>query len=304
MLVDPDLLKKKGLTPPDSKKVFVVYGRNERFRREMFTFLRAVGLDPMEWGQVLRSTQESTPYIGDALDQAFSKVQAAVVLLYGDDLARLGRTFLKPHDGPEERLLTPQARPNVLFEAGMAFGRSPRDVVIVALGTTRSFSDIVGRHLCRIDNTVAARQDLIERLEQAGCAVETKGKTDWHTAGDFDAASVSPDGASSITASLKVVRRRVDPQIGATYRPKVSAEVRNDSNECLEIRILGWNKTPRGVKLKYAPTSMQLKIGNVWCPEKEGVETLHVGPGCRIQAWVQPEVSADDQHGMEDLENR
>ncbi len=112
---------------PGPTRVFVVYGRNAAFRKAMFDFLRAIGLQTMEWGQVLRSAQNASPVIGEALTKAFAKPKATVVLLSGDDPARLGKSFLKPTDGNE---LAPKARQNVVCEAGMAF--SPVDPVTYA----------------------------------------------------------------------------------------------------------------------------------------------------------------------------
>jgi hypothetical protein len=77
-----------------------------------------------------------------------------------------------------------QPRPNVLFEAGMAMGRDEDRTIIVELGKVKTFSDIHGRHVVRLDNTTALRQDLATRLRGAGCAANTDG-TDWHTAGDL-----------------------------------------------------------------------------------------------------------------------
>jgi hypothetical protein len=57
----------------DPKKVFVVHGRNERLRQELFNFLRAIGLKPLEWSQAVASTGKSAPYIGEVLEAAFLK---------------------------------------------------------------------------------------------------------------------------------------------------------------------------------------------------------------------------------------
>jgi predicted nucleotide-binding protein len=80
-----------------------------------------------------------------------------------------------------------QARPNVLFEAGLAFGRHPERTIVVELGHSKRFSDIVGRHTIRITNKGEDRQALANRLTTAGCTVNLDG-TDWHSAGDFDGA--------------------------------------------------------------------------------------------------------------------
>lgn len=178
---------------PDPKKIFVVHGRNHAARSAMFAFLRAIGLEPIEWDQAVSFTGQGSPYIGDVLDQAFADAQAVVVLLTGDDVARLRPGYLTEHDPPHERALTPQARPNVLFEAGLAFGRHPERTILVSLGQTRPFSDIAGRHTIHISNGVLSRQQLADRLKIAGCVVDIVGKTDWHSAGDFQASLQTRD---------------------------------------------------------------------------------------------------------------
>ena len=44
----------------------------------------------------------------------------------------------------------------------------------------RPFSDVGGRHVVRLDNSIPARQAPATRLQTAGCAVDLKGQ-DWHT---------------------------------------------------------------------------------------------------------------------------
>lgn len=127
------------------------------------------------------------------LDRAFTEAQAVVVLITGDDIARVGTRYAEAHDPPEETEPTPQARPNVLFEAGMAFGQYPERTVLVHLGRTRPFSDVVGRNVLYVSNDIRKRQGLADRLRTARCDVKTDHKTDWHTAGDFDAANESAD---------------------------------------------------------------------------------------------------------------
>src|SRR5207247_2561202 len=109
-------------------------------------FLRALGLNPLEFSTLRHDTRHGSPWIGDILRQAFGSAAAFVVLLTGDDEARLRKELATDHDESWERDLTPQARQNVLFEAGMAMAWDERRTVIVQLGRTRPFSDIFGRH--------------------------------------------------------------------------------------------------------------------------------------------------------------
>jgi Predicted nucleotide-binding protein containing TIR -like domain len=168
----------------NAKDVFVVHGRNEMLRRSLFAFLRAVGLNPLEWEVLLASTKKGAPYIGEILDAAFAQAGAVVVLLTPDDEGRLKPEFLKPGDGKEEQEHTGQARANVLFEAGMAFGRHQDKTILVQVGEIRPFSDVAGRHVVHLSNDIGARQALINRLRNVGCDVDQRG-TDWHQEGDF-----------------------------------------------------------------------------------------------------------------------
>ena len=166
----------------NAKKVFVIHGRNENARRALFDFLRAIGLDPIEWSEAIRLTGEGSPYIGHVLDAAFAEAQAVVVLETPDDVAYLHQSLAE--DGDPESKPQMQPRPNVLFEAGMAMGRDAARTIIVELGVVKAFSDIHGRHVVRLDNTVRRRQELAERLRTAGCDVQLAG-SDWHDAGDL-----------------------------------------------------------------------------------------------------------------------
>ena len=192
-------LPKQELTPPtDAREVFVVHGRNGKAREAIFAFLRSIGLHPLEWSEAVQSTGRSSPYIGDILNAAFSKAHAVVVLMTPDDDAQLREPLRSDNDPPHETELSGQARPNVLFEAGMAMGRNEDRTILVELGTLRPFSDIAGRHVIRLDNTTQRRQELAQRLRAAGCPVNLDG-TDWHTAGDFEAAldlTVQPSSES------------------------------------------------------------------------------------------------------------
>jgi predicted nucleotide-binding protein len=178
-------------SPTDLRRVFVVHGRNVTARDAMFTFLRAVGLEPLEWEQMVAEAHSGIPYIGDVLDAGLASAAGVLVFMTPDDEARLRAPLRRPTGEPRhETELTGQARPNVLFEAGMALGRYPARTVIVELGALRPFSDLAGRHTVRLDNSTQRRQALADRLASLGFAVDLKGKTDWHTAGDFDGALV------------------------------------------------------------------------------------------------------------------
>ncbi|SCG80306.1 Predicted nucleotide-binding protein containing TIR-like domain-containing protein [Micromonospora echinaurantiaca] len=195
----------------DSRKVFVIHGRNEAARKGLFDFLRSIGLDPIEWSEAIRLTGKGSPYIGQVLDAAFGAAQAVVVLQTPDDVAYLHESLT--YVGDPECSPQMQPRPNVLFEAGMAMGRDEDRTVIVEMGQIKVFSDIHGRHVVRLDNSVKKRQELAQRLDTAGCAVRLTG-TDWHDAGDLTP-PVPPGGGLPLGRKL--------PSSKATGLPRLEA---------------------------------------------------------------------------------
>ncbi|MBZ5650429.1 MAG: nucleotide-binding protein [Acidobacteriia bacterium] len=187
------------------QRVFVVHGRDERLRSGVFTFLRSVGLQPLEFGEARQLTGKPMPYVGEILEAAFRYAQAVVVLLTPDDEAKLRSDLVGADDPIFEKELSGQPRPNVLFEAGMALVTHPDETVLVQFGNVRPFSDVAGRHILHMNNSVVKRQDLAQRLEAARCLVNIKG-TDWHTSGDL----MPPDVSASSNTVLSPAKPMQD----------------------------------------------------------------------------------------------
>jgi len=210
----------------DPRSVFVIHGRNEVARKGLFDFLRAIDLNPIEWSQAIAMTGDASPYVGDVLDAAFARAQAIVVLQTPDDVAHLHESLTFPGDPETNPQMQP--RPNVLYEAGMAMGRNPKRTVIVELGQVKQFSDIHGRHVVRLDNSVAKRQELATRLKSAECAVNLDG-TDWHEAGDLTPPSAPGNG-------LPLGRKL--PSSHASGQPRLTARlVEHGGNRLSDITV-------------------------------------------------------------------
>ena len=116
------------------KTVFVVHGRNTKARDSMYAFLRAIGLNPINLPEAMLSSKKVTPYIGEMVDFAFSLAQAIVVLMTPDDVGYLQKQFRKSGDLDHDIRPTPQARLNVIFEAGLAMGSARDRTILVKLG--------------------------------------------------------------------------------------------------------------------------------------------------------------------------
>jgi tetratricopeptide (TPR) repeat protein len=189
-----------------SKRVWVIHGRNEKLVRDIFSFLRAINLDPIEWSEARAKTGVSSPYIGDILKAGFNYAQAFVVLLTGDDEAKLRPEYIKQDDPGYERILTPQARQNVIFEAGMAFGRDSDKVIFVRQGHLRPFSNISGIHVMELNDTPEARMEFAKRLMSAGCSVpDLMTRHDWLKIGNFEL-NVTEQSKSDPTALAEATK--------------------------------------------------------------------------------------------------
>jgi predicted nucleotide-binding protein len=195
---------------PSGRNVFVVYGRDTQAKREMFRFLRAIGLKPIDFSEAIDATGKASPYIGEVLEVAFAQAQAVLVVMTPDDEVRLREPFQTSDDEPFESQLTGQPRPNVIFEAGMALGLFPERTLLVELGKIRPISDLSGRHVIKLRNSPQARQQLARRLEKAGCDVDLDGDT-WLEEGNFEIRVVTTADPKSNNGVLKRIQEALDP---------------------------------------------------------------------------------------------
>jgi predicted nucleotide-binding protein len=165
-------------TEPDiAKRVFVVYGRDGALARSFFDLLYAVGLQPLEWERLVKPTGTTTPYLGDVVRTAPHLAQANLVLLSPDDVVELHPDLYERNDHPYERGRSGQARPNVLFELGLAYMAYPERTIIVEVGHLRPVADLAGLNVIRFDGSATAVSKVISRLTMAGCPADTSGET-------------------------------------------------------------------------------------------------------------------------------
>lgn len=170
---------------PNRRAVFIIHGRNLEAKKQVGIFLRACGLTPVNFDDV-RAAMGGTPTIADIIERGMHQAQGVIALFTEDEFAALRPQFRSTLDRPDE-VVRWQARPNVIFEAGMAFGRDRNRVVFVLLGNPALFSDVAGVHVLRPTNDPTGdRKVLWDTLRKGlGCLVEDS--TSWVDAGDFEA---------------------------------------------------------------------------------------------------------------------
>jgi predicted nucleotide-binding protein len=170
-----------------AKRVFVVHGRDRVAYDELKVFLGALGLTVFDYDDQLLEIAAGAPSVMDIVSEGLKKAQTIVVLFTPDEHATLSPRLHLPtdkfHPTDVERY---QARPNVIFEAGMAFGLNPKQTVLLALGPeVQLFSDAAGAHVHRLTgDSQKFRQTLASLLESTGCKINTH--SDFPTAGDFE----------------------------------------------------------------------------------------------------------------------
>jgi predicted nucleotide-binding protein len=176
--------KTKPISRDQANTVFVVHGRDAKVNESMFQFLRALGLNPIEWNTAVGYTRDAAPHISKVLDAAFKRAAAAVIVFTPDDEVRLRPQFHTDDDEAHETEFRGQARPNVLFEAGIALALRPGKTVLVEVGKVRPFTDISGMHTVRLTGSATSRHGLVTKLKNAGCHPDTRGAA-WLTVGEF-----------------------------------------------------------------------------------------------------------------------
>jgi predicted nucleotide-binding protein len=168
---------------PDPKSVFVIHGRNTDAAKQMGIFLRAMGLRPVDFDDV-RADLGGTPTVADVVIEGMNRAWGVIALFTGDEWAELRPAHRHAHDKAADKARW-QARPNVMFEAGMAFGRDRNRVFLVQLGSVELFTDVAGVMTLRLDNNPAgARHTLREALRRNGCDVNDDKA--WMTEGNFE----------------------------------------------------------------------------------------------------------------------
>ena len=169
------------------RRVYVVYGCNLAVRDAMYTFLKALDLQPITKEAAVNWTGEGSPFADRVIDAAFKHTQAIIVLFTGDDRARLRKELCKRNEESQEKNFCFQPRQDQIFEAGYAFGHSPGRTILVQVGHVKLFSDIDGRYMPNFTGKEDERKDLINRLKSVGCIVNDHGDA-WRSAGDFSQA--------------------------------------------------------------------------------------------------------------------
>ena len=205
----------------DNRKVMVVHGR-DKARHDLFSLLRALGLEPIEWSAAVKATGTTKPYNGQAVEAAFAEAQAAIILLVSEEQVAL-RGDLRDSEDPSDAQMAWQPRPNVFYEGGIAVTSHPDRTIVLELGRPRTATDLAGVNTVRIGSDQRWRHTLANRLRDAGCPVNTEG-ADWLTVGEF--------------VEIKVEFHPPLLPVGDDLPPQATGEIRNKGTTKTRVQLL------------------------------------------------------------------
>lgn len=129
---------KTSLINGDSKKVFIVHGRDEVSKANLEILLKDMGLEPI----VLHRQADEGQTVIEKFERHGSSVSYAFILLTPDEIA-----YLSNEDSltDNERKKEKRARPNVIFEFGYFVGKLGRNrVCCLYTGDVEILSDLKG----------------------------------------------------------------------------------------------------------------------------------------------------------------
>ena len=160
-----DLKAEQQGTPPlarstlDSRRVFVVHGRDEAAKEKVRTFLTQLELEPV--------ILDEQPSQGQTVIEKFegnADVDFAVVLFTPDDTGGLADSSNEPR---------PRARQNVIFELGFFVGKLGRKkVCVLHKGGVEIMSDYHGIVYVDMDDAGAWQLQLAKEIRNVGLNVD------------------------------------------------------------------------------------------------------------------------------------
>ena len=169
---------------PDKKKVFIIHGRNTAARVAVEHFLKALKLEPLDFDEL--AGDMPSEFVGNIVLEGLKRAHGIVVLFTPDEYATL-YPLLREQDETDGKRW--QSRPNVIFEAGIAFGIARDRSILATMGSNVSlFSDVKGIHIARLDNSEDSRKTFRQKLIGARCDVDQRADsyTDPARSGDFE----------------------------------------------------------------------------------------------------------------------
>lgn len=161
------MINTPGVNP---REIFVVHGHNHKALDAFTSFAEDLDLIVLGFVDARRAALAEMRQAGrplttlDVVTYGTSAVSAVVVLLTPDEAV----TAASEAGSSPPRL---QPRPNVIFEAGLAYGKLPARTLMVKVGNVEAWSDVEGVQYATFSNDPRQREELVGWLEAFGLPV-------------------------------------------------------------------------------------------------------------------------------------
>jgi hypothetical protein len=164
-------------------KVFVIHGRDIEARDELVKLLDALGLQHHSFERVA-ARLGAAPFVADIVIRGIRDAAVVIALFTPEEHATFYDPVTAEYRGTAAGEARWQARPNVIFEAGVALGVARKRTILATLGSdVQLFSDVSGVHFVSLAGA-DGKQMLRDRIEQVlGAPLEVDGN--WESAADF-----------------------------------------------------------------------------------------------------------------------
>lgn len=103
----------------DPSRIFIIHGRNTTILAQLRIWLESLGLHAKGFDE-LRAELGGSPTILEVIKKGMTEARGIIALMTPDEVAFLRTDLHREHDSASDKERW-QARPNVIFEAGMAF---------------------------------------------------------------------------------------------------------------------------------------------------------------------------------------
>ena len=137
-------------------RAFIIHGRDTDAVEELVRFLTTLGVEHLSFDDVASSG--TALFIADIVVKGISAADVVIALFTPDEQAALYHPRTASYLGGRRGESRWQARPNVLFEAGVALGIARERTILATLGAdVELFSDVSGVHVIDLSLPSAKR---------------------------------------------------------------------------------------------------------------------------------------------------
>ncbi len=168
-----------------AKQIFIIHGHDAPALDTLIRFIKSLGLKHLAFEKVADDLDDANPFIADVVRAGIERADAVLALFTPDEQAALYSSESRNLPGRDKTRW--QARPNVIFEAGVALGIAEKKTILVTLGSNIGlFSDISGMHF--IDLTTPNAKERLRRRLSRVLGTTLKPNRSWRkTSNEFQA---------------------------------------------------------------------------------------------------------------------